>query len=61
MQAQALNSGKTVNASPVTEPLPLIGGYIFEAAIEDPNTNRYSTLEYIQYARFPFEQLPFKN
>lgn len=61
IQAQSLNSGKTVSASPVTEPLPLIGGYVYTGAIEDPTTYRYDTLEYIQYARFPFAQLPFKN
>lgn len=61
MQAEALKAGKTVNASPVTEPLPLNGGYIFTSAIEDPNTYRYSTLEYIQYEQFPFSMLPFKD
>lgn len=61
MQAQALKAGKSVNASPVTEPLPLNGGYIYEAAIQDPNTNKYNTLEYIQYSQRDFTDLPFKS
>lgn len=61
MQAQSLNTGKTVTASPVTEPLPLNGGYIYQGAIEDPYTYRYNTLKYIQYDQLPFSQLPFKN
>lgn len=61
MQAAALKAGKSVNASPVTEPLPLSGGYIYEAAILDPNTNKYNTLNYIQYPQRDFTDLPFKN
>lgn len=61
MQAAAIKAGKSVNASPVTEPLPLNGGYIYTAAIENPEANRYNTLNYIQYQKFDFSTLPFKN
>lgn len=61
MQAQAILAGKSVNASPVTEPLPLAGGYIYESAINDPTANRYNTLKYIQYEQLSFSILPFKN
>lgn len=61
MQAQAILAGKNVNASPVTEPLPLAGGYIYEAAINDPNANRYNTLKYIQYEQLSFSILPIRT
>lgn len=61
MQAQAIKAGKSVNASPVTEPLPLNGGYVYTAAIQDPDTNRYNVLKYIQYQRLDFSYLPFSN
>ena len=61
MQAAALKAGKNVNASPVTEPLPLNGGYVYTAAIQDPTNNKYKTLDYIQYPKRDFSDLPFKN
>jgi hypothetical protein len=61
MQAEAIKAGKSVNASPVTEPLPLTGGYVYTAAIQDPETNRYNVLKYIPYQKFDFSSLPFKN
>lgn len=61
LQAQALKSGKSVNASPVTEPLPLTGGAIHLAAIQDPYNNPYNTISYVQYQKYDFSSLPFKN
>lgn len=61
LQAQALKSGKSVNASPVTEPLPLTGGAIHLAAIQDPYNNPYNTISYVQYQKYDFSTLPFKN
>lgn len=61
MQAAALKAGKNVNASPVTEPLPLDGGYVYTAAIQDPTTNKYKTRNFVQYPERDFSNLPFKN
>lgn len=62
IQAAEGRAGKSVNATPISEPLPLTStGQIDLAAITDPDNNPYRTKTFTQYAGRRFTDLPFKN
>ena len=61
-QAMAIKTGRIVNASPITEPVPLKStGEVDSNALANPTIYSYRTLRFTQYPGRDFTVLPFKN
>jgi hypothetical protein len=61
-QASAVKNNRIVNASPVTEPVPLTSaGTIDALALTDPVNYPIRTLKFTKYSGMDFNELPFKN